>query len=138
MSRSSAGRVDVTIWRRSMASGGCATIAVLRGWIGSIFASRVLTRVWTRRNVVSMTTTTLTHDITTLLAEDGWQRRWATSANAMTDEYGNIAHIHEYGDGVRIEFEYALPGVVETLYLRNTTGARRIVLVILALASPEE
>lgn len=55
----------------------------------------------------------------------------------MTDPYGNTFSIHEVGDeSVRIEFAYALPGMVETLNLNAAHGPHRIAAIIAALAAP--
>ena len=88
------------------------------------------------------TVSTLTADIVATLIDsgDGWRRRWAACQNALTDTYGNSVSIHHadsgYGsDTVHIEFEYALGGVVETLNLDPSPGARRIAAVIDALAA---
>lgn len=87
-----------------------------------------------------MHTTTLTADIAAILAKDGWTKPWnmPNVTNYHVDEYGNRAAIHENGEMVRIEFEYALPGVVETLNLCPSHGAARIAAVISALAVPME
>lgn len=92
-----------------------------------------------------MTTDTvsqLTTDITAALVAygDSWKPRWAACKNAMQDTYGNSVSIHHtdggYGsDTVRIEFEYALGGMVETMNLNPAHGARRIAAVIDALAA---
>ena len=80
-------------------------------------------------------TTTLTAEVTTILADEEWHPRWAACTNAMTDAYGNTVAIHDRGETVLIEFEYALPGLVETLHLDPSHGARRIAVVISALAA---
>ena len=82
-------------------------------------------------------TTTLTSEVTSILATegDGWTPRWAACTNAMTDAYGNTVAIHDRGETVLLEFEYALPGLVETLHLDPSHGARRIAAIISALAA---
>jgi hypothetical protein len=87
---------------------------------------------------MTTTTETLTGQITAILAADEWQPRWAACQNAMTDPYGNTVAIHDQGETILIEFEYALPGSVETMHLDPTHGARRIAMVIIALAAPQE
>lgn len=85
-------------------------------------------------------TSTLTTEITEILAAGEWAKPWnmPNVTNLRTDHYGNTVHIHEQGDTVLIEFEYALGGVVEMLHLDPDHGARRIAAVISALAAPPE
>lgn len=83
------------------------------------------------------TVSALTTDITAALAKygDSWRPSWAACLNAMTDTYGNTVAIHDQGETVLVEFEYALGGVVETLHLAAKHGGRRIAAVIDALAA---
>ena len=85
------------------------------------------------------TTTNITSDITDALADygDSWAKPWnmPNVTNLRTDAYGNTVHIHDQGETVRIEFEYALGGVVETMDLNPAHGGRRIAAVIDALAA---
>lgn len=83
-------------------------------------------------------TLTVTDAVATILAEDEWRPRWGGWTKAMEDPYGNTVNIIDDGDTLRIEFGYALPGVVEVMHLDPSHGARRIALAILALATPEE
>ena len=76
--------------------------------------------------------------VTAELAEDGWRPRWAACLNAMDDEYGNSVAVHHQGETVLVEFEYALPGVAETLHLAAAHGGVRIARVIAALAAAPE
>jgi hypothetical protein len=80
----------------------------------------------------------ITTETTSILAADEWTPRWAACTNSMQDPYGNAVTIHETDETVRIEFEYALPGVVEVLHLNPRHGAHRIAAVIIALAAPDE
>ncbi len=85
-----------------------------------------------------MTITTITSEITDALDGDGnWAKPYnmPNVRNLRTDAYGNEVHIHDEGDTVRIEFEYALGGIVETMHLDPRHGARRIAAVIDALAA---
>lgn len=85
------------------------------------------------------TVSTLTSEITAILARDEWTPRWTACKNAMKDEYGNQVAIHNRGETVLIEFEYALPGgAVEILHLDPSHGSARIARVISALAAPPE
>lgn len=77
-----------------------------------------------------------TEVVATLIAKgDGWRPAWAACTNAATDAYGNSVSVHHIGDAVRVEFEYALGGIVEVLHLAAQHGAGRIAAVVQALAA---
>lgn len=83
-----------------------------------------------------MSTATATENIAAILRAAQWRPLWAVCRNAFTDERGNIATIHETDETVSITFEYAMPGMVETLHLDPNYGADRIARVIIAMAGP--
>lgn len=68
---------------------------------------------------------------------DGWRPTWPAVTNAATDAYGNSVSVHraDLGDGVRVEFEYALGGIVEVLHLAAQHGAARVAAIIQAAAA---
>lgn len=76
--------------------------------------------------------------VATLIADgDEWRPAWATCTNAADDTYGNRVSVHHaaHDDTVRVEFEYALGGIVEVLRLAAEHGAARIAAAIQALAA---
>lgn len=83
------------------------------------------------------TAANITADITDALADYGWTKpsNMPNVTNTRTDAYGNTVHIHDHGETVRIEFEYTLGGIVETMDLNPAHGGRRIAAVIDALAA---
>ena len=81
------------------------------------------------------TTQTFTSQVVSILAADGWAPRWAACTNSVKDTYGNAVTIHDRGETVQVEFEYALAGLVETMHLDPAPGAHRVAVVVDALAA---
>jgi hypothetical protein len=80
----------------------------------------------------------LVADVVEILEAAGWHRTWAACRNSVTDEMGTTASLHHFYDTLRVEVEYALPGVVETLSLDPKHGATRVAKIILAAAEAPE
>lgn len=76
-------------------------------------------------------------DIIAVLDTDGWTTpaNWRNVRNHRVDEFGNAVTVHAEGDTVRVEFDYAIPGIVETMNLDPRHGGERIARIIAALAA---
>lgn len=83
------------------------------------------------------TTPAIITEIVAALDADGWTTpsNWRAVNNYRVDEFGNRVTLNHTGDTVRVEFEYALPGIVETMHLDPGHGAARIAAVISTLAA---
>lgn len=74
-----------------------------------------------------------------LLADEGadWRRQWE-GYTTLTDPYGNVVHLRDSEETVRVEVEYALGVLVETMNLDPQTSVARIARIITAATAPEE
>ena len=79
-------------------------------------------------------------DIVEIMQAAGWVPTWPAVRNSVKDECGNEVAFHFDGldlDSVKVEFQYALPGVVEIMNLDPQHGAARIARIVMAAAEPE-
>lgn len=84
---------------------------------------------------MNISPTDIRADITAALEQDGWVSRWRNHPGAMKDEFGNAVTFTVGSETVSVEFEYAIPGIVETMHLDPQHGAARVAAVISMLAA---